>query len=149
MRRMIAFALVGGLALTACSSGPDSKAATLHERRAATRASTTSTRAAFVSATTHTPGSMRHLEGGRANVHDTSCAAAASIWKVAGKVTNSTDAPASYRIYVAFLHGDTTVGIAEADPGPIAPKATARWKTSLHLATPGLRCVFRVERTAT
>jgi hypothetical protein len=145
VRRMIAFALVGGLALTACSSTSGSKSAPLPAKRTAAK-STSSTTAAFASATTHTPGSLRHLEGGRADVHDTSCVASGRSWKAAGKVTNPTASAVDYRIYVSFLQGDTTVGITEADPGPVASHATARWRAALPVSTAGLRCILRVER---
>jgi hypothetical protein len=145
VRRIIAFALVGGLALTACSSTTDPKAAPLAATRASSR-STSTTTAPFASATTHTPGSLRHFEGGRADVHDTACAARGRFWKAAGEVTNPTPSAVDYRIYVSFLRGDTTVGITEADPGPVASHDTARWHTTLPISTAGLRCILRVER---
>ena len=145
MRRMIAFALVGGLALTACGSTSDSKTAPLSAERPAAKQST-STTAPFVSATTHTPGSLRHLEGGRADVHDTTCAAHADGWRATGKVTNPTARPVNYRVYVSFLQGDTTAGIAEADRGPVGAHATVRWTTDLASTAKGLRCILRVER---
>jgi hypothetical protein len=141
---MIAFALVGGLALTACSSTTDTKTA-LDAKRASSK-STSTTTAPFASATTHTPGSLRHFAGGRADVHDTSCVARGRVWKAAGKVTNPAATPVSYRIYVSFLLGDTTVGITEADPRPVASHATASWHATLPVATAGLRCILRVER---
>jgi hypothetical protein len=137
---MIAFALVGGLALTACSSTSDPKSAPLPAKR--TAAATTG----LVTATKHTPGSLRGLVGGRADVHDTSCTSAGGAWKAAGKVTNPTASAVNYRIYVSFLQGDTTVGITEADRGPVAPKATTAWAADVRVPTPGLRCILRVER---
>ena len=147
MRRMIAFALVGGLALTACSSSDDAK--TLSAARTSAKATTTSTTAPFAQATAHTPGSLRHFEGARTDVHDTSCVPSRGRWIARGKVTNSTKAAVRYRIYVSFLDGDTTVGITEADVGPVAPAATTDWRATLPVATPGLRCILRVERADT
>jgi hypothetical protein len=141
---MIAFALVGGLAVTACNDTTDTKTA-LHAERASSK-STSTTTAPFASATTHTPGSLRHFEGGRADVHDTSCVASGRTWKAAGQVTNPTATPVDYRIYVSFLQGDTTVGITEADLGPVASHATAHWRATLPISTAGLRCILRVER---
>ena len=146
MRRMIAFALVGGLALTACTSTSDSKSAPLPAKRAAAAKAASATTASLVTATKHTPGSLRELVGGRADVHDTSCTTADGTWKAAGKVTNPTATAASYRIYVSFLQGDTTVGITEADRGPVAPHATTAWAAEVRVPTPGLRCILRVER---
>jgi pectin methylesterase-like acyl-CoA thioesterase len=143
VRRMIAFALVGGLALTACSSN-DSK--TLDARRTASKVSTTSTTAPFASATAHTPGSLRNFEGARTDVHDTSCTLTSVVWKATGRITNPTGDAVRYRIYVSFLDGDTTVGITEADPGPVAGHETQRWTAKLPVSTPGLRCILRVER---
>jgi hypothetical protein len=146
VRRILAFALVGGLALTACSSGSDSKSASLDAQRASARATTTSTTAAFAAATTHPPGSLRNLEGARADVHDTECVQHDDAWKATGKVTNPTGGPVRYRVYVSFLHGDVTVGVAEANTGSVAPKASEDWTTSVKLGTDGLRCILRVER---
>jgi hypothetical protein len=146
VRRILACALVGGLALTACSSTSDSKSASLDAKRASARATTTSTTAAFAAATTHPPGSLRHLEGARADVRDTDCVQRGDAWKASGKVTNPQVVAANYRIYVSFLHGDDTVGVAEANLGPVAPKATSDWDTSVKLGTDGLRCILRVER---
>lgn len=143
MRRMIAFALVGGLALTACSSN-DAK--TLDARRTAAEATTTSTSAPFASATAHTPGSLRHFEGARTDVHDTSCTRTGGAWRATGRVTNPTRDAVRYRIYVSFLEGDTTVGITETDPGPVTRHQTQRWTATLPVRTPGLRCILRVER---
>jgi hypothetical protein len=145
VRRMIVFALVGGLALTACSSSNDAK--TLPAERTAAKATTTSTSAPFASATAHTPGSLRHFEGARTDVHDTSCVLSGGAWKATGRVTNPTRHAVRYRIYVSFLDGDTTAGITEADPGPVARHQTRRWTATLPVTTPGLRCILRVERT--
>jgi hypothetical protein len=133
--------------LTACSSTGGSKTAPLLAKRARAAASTSSTTAPFASDTTHTPGGRRTFDGARTDVHDTSCAAKDRRWIAAGKVTNPTGAAVRYRIYVSFLDGDTTAGITETNTGSVAAKATADWKASLKLATPGLRCILRVERT--
>ncbi len=146
MRRSIAFALVGGLALTACSNTSDAKSAPLPAKRTAATKAASSTTVPFVSATTHSPGSLHGLEGGRADVHETSCTSSGGGWKATGKVTNPTSRAVDYRIYVSFLLGDTTVGITEADRGPVASHATATWAAHLATPTPGLRCILRVER---
>jgi len=140
VRRFIVFALAGGLALAACGGSDGAKG--LRTERAVAEAATTAPSAA----TAHTPGSLRHLEGARTDVHDTSCAAGNGAWRAAGRVTNTTKVAVRYRIYVSFLHGHETVGISEADPDPVAPAATERWRATLPVETPGLRCILRVER---
>ena len=121
MRRTIAFALVGGLALTACGgTSSDAGSASLSAKRAASKqVATTSSTTPFVDATAHTPGTLAHYEGARSDVHDTTCAADGNAWIAHGKVTNRASSSACYRIYVSFLHGDATVGIAETAAGPV------------------------------
>jgi hypothetical protein len=146
---MIAFALVGGLALAACSSSGDSPKS-LDAKRAASKEAPTTTPSTtpFVDDTTHVPGSLAHYVGARSDVHDTTCAASGDGWTAAGKVTNSAAASARYRVYVSFLRGDTTVGIGEAAAGPVKPGGSADWSTNVKLHTDGLRCILRVERAA-
>ena len=148
MRRTIAFALVGGLALTACSgSSSDAHSTSLSARRAASKqVATTSSTTPFVDGTTNTPGTLTGYDGARSDVHDTTCAADRNAWTARGKVTNSASSTARYRIYASFLRGDTTVGIAEAAAGPVKPGATADWDTSVEVHADGLRCILRVER---
>jgi len=150
MRRTIAFALVGGLALTACSgTSSDAGNKSLPAKRAASKqAATTSSTTPFVDATTHTPGTLAHYEGARTDVHDTTCAADGNAWTAHGKVTNSASSTARYRIYVSFLRGDTTVGIAETAAGPVKAGATADWGAKVQVHADGLRCILRVERAA-
>lgn len=148
MRRTIAFALVGGLALTACSGGSSDTGKALAAKRAASRQTTSTTAASFVDATTHTPGTLKHYEGARSDVHDTACAADGGSWSAKGKVTNSTPTAARYRIYVSFLSGDTTVGITETAAGPVKAGATADWSAKVKGDEAGLRCILRVERAA-
>jgi hypothetical protein len=147
VRRVLAFALVGGLALTACSSSSGTGHAALAAKRAASRTSTTSTTAPFVDATDHTPGTLRHYEGAREDVHDTTCAADGDAWRATGTVTNRTKRDVRYRIYASFLAGDTTVGIAETAAGPVHAGESASWTARVEVDDPGLRCILRVERT--
>ena len=149
MRRTIAFALVGGLALTACSGTSSGAGSTsLSAKRAASKqVTTTSSTTPFVDGTTHTPGTLTGYEGARSDVHDTTCAADGKAWTARGKVTNSASSNARYRIYVSFLHGDTTVGIAETAAGPVKAAATTAWDAKVKVHTEGLRCILRVERS--
>jgi hypothetical protein len=147
MRRILASALVGGLALTACGgAASDGGTKSLPAKRTASRQTTTTTAASFVDATTHTPGTLKHYEGARSDVHDTTCTAEDGAWSAEGKVTNSAPAAARYRIYVSFLSGDTTVGIAETAAGPVRAGATADWSARVKAHDAGLRCILRVER---
>jgi hypothetical protein len=149
MRRILASVLVGGLALAACGgTSSDSGTKSLPAERTASRRTTTTTAASFVDATTHTPGSLEHYEGARSDVHDTACAADDGSWSAKGKVTNSAPTAARYRIYVSFLSGDTTVGIAETAAGPVKAGATADWSAKVKGDEAGLRCILRVERAA-
>jgi hypothetical protein len=143
---MIAFALVGGLGLTACGNPSDTATKPLAAKRASSEQSTTST-TPFVDGTDHAPGSLRPYVGARSDVHDTTCSAVGDAWRAVGEVTNSTSRSARYRIYVSFLQGDTTVGIAESPVGPVKAGATADWSARVAVAADGLRCILRVERS--
>jgi len=150
MRRTIAFALVGGLALTACSgSSSDAASKSLSAKRAASKqVATTSSTTPFVDGTTRTPGTLTGYDVARSDVHDTTCAADGTAWTAHGKVTNSASSSARYRIYVSFLHGDTTVGISETAAGPVKAGATTDWDAKVKVQADGLRCILRVERAA-
>ncbi len=61
-------------------------------------------------------------------------------------VTNSTAKSVKYRIYVSFLNGDTTVGLAEVNVGKVNPKKTETWHQAVKVTGRDLRCILRVER---
>ena len=145
MRRITAFALMGILALAACSSS-DPRAEPLEAKRAASTAASTSTTLPFAADTAHTPGTLEGFVGAKADVHDTTCRQHRSTWRAEGKVTNRSEAKVKYRIYVSFLQGDTTVGLTETDFGPVARNATRDWSASIGVKADGLRCILRVER---
>jgi hypothetical protein len=68
---------------------------------------------------------------------------------VAGTVTNSSDGPASYRIYVSLLTAATdTRALTQVDVAEVAPGATEEWSTDAAVAEDDLSCVLRVERYA-
>jgi hypothetical protein len=150
MRRTIAFALVGGLALGACGTSTSGGTKSLRTARAARSASSAPAppHAPFVDATTNAPGTLAHSEGARSDVHDTTCVPSGDAWTAAGRVTNPTSSTARYRIYVSFLRGDTTVGVAETASGPVRAGATTGWDTRLKVRADGLRCILRVERSS-
>ena len=142
-RSLIALGLVGACALAGCS-GSDTKATS-----AATKhpSATTTTAPAFVANTKNTPGTLKDFVGAHTDVSDTKCGAGAKGWIASGKVKNPTPAKAQYRIYVSFLDGDTTVGVAESDVKTPAG-AAANWKATIGATGKDLRCILRVERAA-
>ena len=148
MRRLIAFVLVCGIAVAACSSTSGSRSASLDDTRASAKSTTTPTIAPFASAITHTPGTLGHFVGARADVHDTTCMLDHASWNAEGEVTNPTRGPVNYRIYVSFLRGDTTIGLAETNLSRVAPHTTRRWAASSRTTARDLRCILRVERAA-
>ena len=52
----------------------------------------------------------------------------------------------TYRIYVSFLNGDITVGLAEVNVGKVDAKKSQGWKQAVNVTGKDLRCIFRVER---
>ncbi len=139
--RTLAALAVMAIAVTACSStSPDAT-----DKRAATASAS----AAFAANTEHVPGTLAEYVGARADVHNTTCDRREGRWTAAGNISNPTTAAAHYRIYVSFLDGDTTVGIAETDLPKVARNRTVEWSTSVTARGDALRCVLRVERSST
>ena len=92
------------------------------------------------------PGSGT-FDGAREDVTDVTCAANAGIWTSAGTVINSTEAAASYRIYVSFLDpAGETLALMERDVDALAAAASEDWSAEFSSAVEGLNCVLRVER---
>ncbi len=147
-RSLIALGVVAAIGVAGCSRDAGTKSAT---KKAATPASSTAAKTAsttqpFVSNSQNTPGTLANFVGAHTDVHDTTCKAAGSEWTAAGSVTNPTAAPVKYRIYVSFLNGDTTVGLAEVNIADVGPKRTERWVEDVKLTGKDLRCILRVER---
>lgn len=146
MRRLMVLTIVGALAIAGCGGSATKTASPRHAD--ANASSSTSTTTPFVANTEHVPGTLTKLVGAHEDVHDTRCAQHDGRWLADGTVTNPTRRAVQYRIYVSFLRGETTVGLAETDVRKVAPKGSADWTASVHAATPGLRCILRVERAA-
>ena len=142
-RTLIAFGLAAALAVAGCSSDG---AKTATAKKAPPKRTTSTTQAQFVANTKNTPGTLKNFVGARQDVHDTTCTQGPNGWQASGKVTNSTKRSVTYRIYVSFLYGDATTGIAQTDVEKVAARATATWKTSVKAPGGGLHCVLRVER---
>lgn len=93
------------------------------------------------------PGSGEGLVGALSDVEVTKCELAGEQWDVAGTVTNSSDAAASYRIYVSLLtEGGDTRSLTQVNVDPIDAAASADWETSVAVQDETLDCVLRVER---
>jgi PBP1b-binding outer membrane lipoprotein LpoB len=98
---------------------------------------------------TDTPGSGEGLVGALADSAVETCERSGDAWKVAGTVTNSSDAAATYRIYVSLLNAATdTRALTQVDVAEVAPGATEDWSTDVAVAEDDLSCVLRVERYA-
>lgn len=96
-----------------------------------------------------TPGSGEGLEGALADAEVKTCELAGDHWEVDGTVTNSSEAAASYRIYVSLLtEGGDTRSLTQVDVDPIDAGESADWKTSVDVQDEALDCVLRVERYA-
>ncbi|PJJ73530.1 hypothetical protein CLV46_3123 [Diaminobutyricimonas aerilata] len=96
---------------------------------------------------TDPPGTGENLVGALSDTAVTSCELADGTWNVVGTVTNPTDAPADYRIYVSLLNPESdTRALKQVDVPGVEAGATADWQTSVELADEGLTCVLRVER---
>lgn len=92
------------------------------------------------------PGSLEGFVGAKDDAHDTTCEPDGDTWITNGQVTNPEQTPVHYRIYVSYLDGDETVGVAQTDLTSVAPDETKEWSTTITSSTVGLRCVLRVER---
>ena len=145
-KALIALGLVAALCAAGCASNGDAKADKQAEKKTAKPASSSSTTQPFVANTKNTPGTLKNFVGAHADVHDTSCKQGGASWNAAGKVTNPTKHAARYRIYVSFLNGDTTVGLAQVDVGTVGPKQSQVWHEGVKVSGKDLRCVLRVER---
>ncbi|MGZ6896577.1 MAG: hypothetical protein ACXVJ7_08145 [Acidimicrobiia bacterium] len=147
MRRVLAVALMGALTVSAAACGSDSQSKTLDAKPTVHERSQTSTSTLpFESSTKNTPGTLPDFVGAKADVHDTTCTDHAGTWRAAGSVTSSAKKGAHYRIYVSFLNGDTTVGLAQTDFGPVKPGATHDWTAGVKVSGTDLHCILRVER---
>lgn len=147
MRRPTAAFLAGTIALSvAACSGSDSDK--LSAKRAASKSESTSssTTLPFESNSEHIPGSLAGFVGAKGDAHDVKCTHDGGTWSADGKLTNSTKQPVRYRVYVSFLTGDTTVGLAEFNSGTVAAKATAPLHAAVKVDGTDLQCVLRVER---
>jgi hypothetical protein len=149
MRRALAATLAGAMALTvaACSS-TGSTDSSLSAKRAASKSSTSSTTLPFESSSTHTPGTLAGFVGAKNDAHDVECGQHGASWSATGKLTNPTKQPVKYRVYVSFLSGDTTVGLAESDSRTVGPKATEDFSAGVKVDGRNLHCVLRVERAS-
>ena len=147
-RTSIALGLVGVLGLVGAHSlaGLTIKHAKPGAAPKAKNAATTrTTKPAFVANTQNTPGTLEHFVGAHADVRDTKCVSSAKGWTATVTANNPTTQTMHYRIFVSFLDGDTTVGIAQTDVRA-GGGATVDWTATVGANGEGLRCILRVER---
>lgn len=89
------------------------------------------------------PGSSRATK----DVSDTICAPGPSGWSVSGRVTNPTNKPVLYRIYIAFVTSQgATHGLLQVDVDRVEADSSAAWSGELALDEVSLACVVRAER---
>lgn len=77
------------------------------------------------------------------------CAGSDGAWTASGTVTNSTDAPAGYRVFISFLDAaGETAALVEADDDldGLEPGESREWTVSFDSPSASLDCVARVER---
>ncbi|WP_197491792.1 hypothetical protein [Microbacterium sp. H83] len=131
-----------GLALAGCTDGGPEPSPT-------PTATETEAAEAGVTDIVDTPGSGEGLVGALADAEVTTCELSDDHWEVAGTVTNSSDAAASYRIYVSLLtEGGDTRSLTQVNVDPTDPGASAEWATTVAVQDEALDCVLRVERYA-
>ena len=148
-KSLIVLGVVAAIGIAGCSSDSTTMSSATSQKPAQTAAkggATTSTTQPFVSNTKNTPGTLANFVGAKADVHDTKCKQDGAWWNAGGSVTNPTAAAVKYRIYVSFLNGDTTVGLAEVNVGKVGPKQSENWQQGVKVAGKDLRCILRVER---
>ena len=148
-KSLIVLGVVAAIGVAGCSSDTATKSSAKPSKSAAakkTAESSTSTTQPFVSNSKNTPGTLANFVGAKDDVHDTKCKPDGAGWNAGGVVTNSTAKSVKYRIYVSFLNGDTTVGLAEVNVGKVGPKQSETWHQTVKVAGKDLRCILRVER---
>ena len=141
-RTLTALGLVGALAAAGCSSNDSEPGAASKAKNAA---ATTTSKPAFAANTKNTPGTLKNFVGAHADVRDTKCVSGDKGWTAGGKAKNPTKQKVQYRIFVSFLDGDTTTGIAQTDVS-VKAGATAAWTATVRATGNDLRCILRVER---
>jgi hypothetical protein len=96
------------------------------------------------------PGTDPSAEGARRDVSDEYCKQSGDTWLAGGQVTNPTDAPRNYRVYVSYLDGaGETRALRQVDADAVAPGQARDWEASAELeGITGVRCVLRVERAS-
>lgn len=133
-------AVVLGLILSGCTNGNPEPTPT-------PTATSTAPAEAGITDIVDTPGSGEGLEGALADAEVKKCELAGDHWEVSGTVTNSSEAPASYRIYVSLLtEGGDTRSLTQVNVDPTDPGASAEWATTVDVQDEALDCVLRVER---
>ena len=96
------------------------------------------------------PGTGADFVGALADSKVAHCEPKGSGWSVDGTVTNSSDAPADYRIYVSLLNtGGATRALVEVDSQGVDAGKSKDWSVDIPSPDKGLQCVLRVERYKT
>ncbi len=152
-KSLIAVGVVFAVGVAGCSSDTSTKSAAksttsakVGAKTVGTGAASTSTTQPFVSNSKNTPGTLANFVGAHEDVHDTTCKRDGASWNANGMVTNPTAKGVQYRIYVSFLNGDTTVGLAEVNVGKVDAKKSQGWNQGVKVSGKDLRCILRVER---
>ncbi len=145
-RRALAFAglaVVGALVLAGCTpSEPEPSESPSASPSASAEASP------GITDVTDAPGSGEGFVGALADTPVETCEPADGGWRVAGTVTNPTEDPVDYRIYVSLLGADgaDTRALTQVDVDGVEPATPTEWSTDIPLDEQGLACVLRVER---
>lgn len=93
-------------------------------------------------------GSIEGFVGAAEDAEVTRCEAAGEAWVGEGTVTNPTDEPQAYRLYVAFNENRDTAGLVQVDLDEVSPGTSAKWQAEAELNGDAYDCVLRVERFA-
>lgn len=141
-RRLFAVLTVVALlgVLAGCSSG--------HKNSTSTASASRTIKQAAVIKVTTAPGTATGFVGARNDVTKVDCSSDGILAKASGTLTNTSGAPADYRIYTSFLSNDNdTRGLVETDVNGVGAGVTKGWSGQLPLTATDLHCVLRVERT--
>lgn len=96
-----------------------------------------------------TDGKGGGIVGAKDDTKVTACEPSGDAWKVAGTVTNSSDAAADYRLYVSLLNkSNDTRALVEVDVNGVAAGAKKSWSKDIGTKDENLTCVIRTERYA-
>lgn len=137
----------GDAKVTTTESAPAAVTTSVADSVASTEPAPSSTKPQPVIDVVHQPGEGE-FDGALDDVEFT-CVSDGSTWTAEGSATNSSQATADYRIFMAFLDGSgETVALIEEEVTGVPAGESADWSVQFASDLADLDCIPRVERRA-